>query len=105
MQFPNELPILTLTSLCPFDRGRIPQSTQDILAKIHGLIKYWELKEATTIIELAIWKSNIKKKNEGIETTRQKLIRTHRGRETRAIMSDVLSSLVKLEAHPKTLRK
>ena len=71
-------------------RGRIPQSTQDILAKIHGLTRTgnWRRPQLLSSL-LATWKCNIKKKNEGIETTR-KLIRTHRGRKTRAIMSDVL---------------
>ena len=68
--------------------GKIPQPTQDSLAKIHGLITYWELKEATTIIELAVWRCNMKNENANDES--RQLIRTHCGRKIQAIMSGVL---------------
>lgn len=86
-------------------RGKIPQSMQYSLAKIHGLITYWELEEATTIIEFAIWKCNIhiafiqiialqafpfftKNDNAGNETRQR--IRRHCGREMQVIMTGVL---------------
>ena len=44
----------------------VPRETKQKLSKIHGLITYWELREATTLLELAIWKSNI---NNDVERT------------------------------------
>ena len=72
-------------------RGRIPQSMQGSLAEIHGLITYWKLKEATTIIELAIWKWKLNDETPGHEDVGSRgQVRMQCGREMQAIMSGVL---------------
>ena len=39
--------------------GYVIQEMKDNLAKINGLITFWELKESSTILELVIWKLNL----------------------------------------------
>ena len=67
--------------------GRVPQLMHDSLTKVHGLITYWELKESTTILELAVW--NLSLDGEiGVETRQN--IRKQCGRDMQIIMSGVL---------------
>ena len=46
----------------PWGRGRVEAAMQvdkEKLERIVGLIRYYELKEATTLFELALWKAKI----------------------------------------------
>ena len=67
--------------------GRISQSMQDGLTKIHGSITYWEVKEFMTILELAIWKLNLHCEND-VKSRQQ--TRQHCGRDMQVIICGVL---------------
>ena len=70
-------------------KGRVPQSMQASLAKVHGLITYWELKEPLTVLELAIWKYNLIIRTGGNVENRQQ-VRLQCGRDMQVIISGVL---------------
>ena len=70
----------------PLGRRNTPQPMHDNLAKIHGLITRWELKEATSIIELAICNVEICDRDIGSRVQ----VRMQCGREMQGIMSGVL---------------
>ena len=69
-------------------RGHISQEMKDNLAKIHGLITFWELKEPLTILELAIWKLSLIGAENDVECRQHQ--RKQCGRDMQVIMSGVL---------------
>jgi len=73
--------------LSPFV-GLITQLMKRRLAQIHGLITYWELKDATSVLELAIWKTNL---DDTAQTTE---LRQHRRQESGADMQIIMSHVL-----------
>lgn len=68
--------------------GLVPREAKQRLARIHGLITYWELKESLPLLELAVWKSNLNDMEQTSEMRQRR--RRECGTDIHIIMNCVL---------------